>query len=66
MAFAAFSSLFATPCVTPAQKHLESLQAGILQLTPFLGAAPTQPGDEADKQPQQVTRLENTAHVLSF
>lgn len=46
MAFATLSSLFATPSVTPAQKHMESLQAG--------------------KQLQQVTRLENTAHVLSF
>ena len=64
MAFTTISNMFGTSPVRPLQKHMESVQACITQLTPFFDAVLSQNWDEARIQQQEISRLENAADDL--
>ena len=64
MAFTTISNMFGTSPVRPLQKHMESVQACITQLTPFFDAVLAEDWDEARKQQAEIARLENAADDL--
>jgi len=64
VAFTTISSMFGTSPIRPLQKHMESVQACISQLTPFFDAVLAGDWDEARKQQAEVSRLENAADDL--
>ena len=64
MAFTTISNMFGTSPVRPLQKHMESVQACITQLTPFFDAVMAKDWDEARKQQAEISRLENAADDL--
>ncbi len=64
MAFTTISNMFGASPVRPLQKHMESVQACIAQLVPFFNAVLALDWEEARKQQQEISRLENTADDL--
>jgi predicted phosphate transport protein (TIGR00153 family) len=64
MAFTTISNMFGTSPVRPLQKHMESVQTCVMQLTPFFDAVLAGNWDEARKQQEEIARLENAADDL--
>lgn len=64
MAFTTISKMFGVSPVKPLQKHMQSVQTCVSQLTPFFDAVLAQDWDEARKHQAEIARLENAADVL--
>jgi hypothetical protein len=64
MAFTTISNMFGASPVRPLQKHMDSVQTCISQLTPFIDAVLAQDWEEARKQQREIARLENAADDL--
>ncbi len=58
------TSLFGSSPVKPLQKHMESVQACIAELVPFMEAVINDNWDEAGKKQKEISQLERDADVL--